>query len=69
MTVSVEGGTLLGLENGDLADTTGYTRPHRSTHAGRLVAFVAGGPAAALRLEASGLPALLVDLPGQTPAG
>lgn len=69
VTVSVEGGTLLGLENGDLADTTGYTRPHRGTHAGRLVAFVAGGPAAALRLEASGLPALLVDLPGQTPAG
>ena len=34
-----------------------------------LVAFVAGGPAAALRLEASGLPALLVDLRGQTPAG
>ncbi|MCD7884332.1 MAG: DUF4982 domain-containing protein [Lachnospiraceae bacterium] len=35
-----EGGQLLGLENGDLADLTSYTEPRRRTHNGRLILYV-----------------------------
>jgi len=38
--VIIKGGTLLGLENGDLADVTPYTLNKRSTYRGCLVAYV-----------------------------
>lgn len=38
--VKTEGGQLLGLENGDLADLTSYTEPRRRTHNGRLILYV-----------------------------
>ena len=41
--VSVEGGILLGLENGDLADTMPYSSHCRRAHKGRLLAYV-GAP-------------------------
>ena len=39
--VHVEGGTLLGLENGNLSDFTPYTSPARRAHRGKLLAYVA----------------------------
>lgn len=39
----VENGTLLGLENGDLADLTSYTENWRKTRRGRLVLYVRPG--------------------------
>jgi len=42
--VRVEGGHLLGLENGDLADTTPYSSLARRVNKGRLLAYV-GAPA------------------------
>lgn len=40
ISAEVEGGLLLGLENGDLADLTSYTEPWRRTHHGRLILYV-----------------------------
>ena len=40
ITAEVIGGTLLGLENGDLADLTPYCEAHRKTHNGRLIVYV-----------------------------
>ena len=40
ITAEVIGGTLLGLENGDLADLTPYCESHRKTHNGRLIVYV-----------------------------
>ena len=41
LTVSVENGTLLGLENGDLADTTEYTANYRRAYRGQLILYAA----------------------------
>ena len=41
--VNTENGVLLGVENGDLADTTPYTSPARRANRGRLVAYI-GAP-------------------------
>ncbi|WP_102194049.1 glycoside hydrolase family 2 TIM barrel-domain containing protein [Microbacterium aurantiacum] len=52
---SVEGGVLLGLENGDLADVTAYALPRRRTLDGRLIVFVRADGAASVVLRAEGL--------------
>ena len=42
--VTVEGaGTLLGIENGDQADNTDYSAPHRRAYHGRLLVYVRAG--------------------------
>lgn len=41
LTVTVENGALLGLENGDLADVTSYTAAYRRTYRGQLIIYVA----------------------------
>lgn len=66
VTVSVDGGTLLGLDNGNPADHTLYTFPTRSTFRGRALAIIrAGKEASALRvkLTAEGLAAAEVTVP------
>lgn len=55
VTVEVEGGELLGLENGDLSDNTPYSAPHRRTLDGRLIVFVRADGKASVRLSAPGL--------------
>lgn len=52
---SVEGGELLGLENGDLADNTPYATTARATKDGRLVVFVRPHGRVSVRLRADGL--------------
>jgi hypothetical protein len=52
---SVEGGELLGLENGDLADNTPYATDARVTKDGRLVVFVRPHGPVSVRLRADGL--------------
>src|SRR5690606_22631894 len=61
VSVEVEGGELLGIENGDLADTTPYTETSRSTHDGRLVVYVRCDGPAQVRLSAPGLPPATVE--------
>lgn len=41
LTVAVENGTLLGLENGDLSDTTEYTAQYRRAYRGQLMIYIA----------------------------
>lgn len=41
LTVTVDNGTLLGLENGDLADVTEYTANYRRVYRGQLIIYVA----------------------------
>ncbi len=43
VTAEVDGGELLGLENGDLRDNTPYTAHRRRTLDGRLIVFVQPG--------------------------
>ncbi|MGN8025301.1 glycoside hydrolase family 2 TIM barrel-domain containing protein [Microbacterium sp. 22242] len=57
----VDGGVLLGLENGDLADVTPYRSDTRRTHGGRLVVFARPEDACAVRLAAGLLPAVTVQ--------
>lgn len=54
LSVSIEGGTLLGLENGDLADTTEYASPARRAYYGRLLAYAAAAPEENTILTVSG---------------
>ena len=56
--LEVENGTLLGLENGDLADTTAYTESFRRTMQGKLLCFVAGArkKETVVTLRSPGLP-------------
>lgn len=54
LSVSIEGGTLLGLENGDLADTTEYASPVRRAYYGRLLAYAAAAPEEKTVLTVSG---------------
>ncbi|WP_460796302.1 glycoside hydrolase family 2 TIM barrel-domain containing protein [Microbacterium sp. GXF0217] len=55
VSVGVEGGTLLGLENGDLADVTPYRQAERRTFGGRLAVYVRPGEETTVRLTAAGL--------------
>lgn len=56
VTAEVDGGELLGLENGDLADDTPYTTNERRTLDGRLIVYVRPGTKATVLLSAPGLP-------------
>jgi hypothetical protein len=56
VTAVVDGGALLGLENGDLSDNTPYTADRRRTLDGRLIVFVQSGASATLTLSSPGLP-------------
>jgi beta-galactosidase len=58
--VAVEGGELLGIENGDLADDTPYDSAARRTLDGRLVVFVRARQGASVRLSSPGLDGALV---------
>ncbi|GAB3745361.1 glycoside hydrolase family 2 TIM barrel-domain containing protein [Microlunatus parietis] len=62
VTAEVDGGELLGLDNGDLSDTTPYRAAHRSTSAGLLIAYVRGG-GATVTLRAGGLSDLVLRTP------
>ena len=57
--VTVEGGHLLGLENGDLADFTPYSANARRVHNGRLMAYIGapvnGADEIVVRAESPGL--------------
>jgi hypothetical protein len=58
VSAEVDGGELLGLENGDLADSTPYRSPYRRTFDGRIAVFVGADATATVRLEVPGLPAV-----------
>lgn len=62
ITAAVDGGELLGLDNGDLSDTTPYRAEHRSTSDGMLIAYVRGD-GATVTLRATGLPDLVLRVP------
>lgn len=55
VSVEVDGGHLLGIENGDLSDNTAYAQPQRLTFDGRLIVFIRPEQRATVRLSASGL--------------
>ena len=59
--IEVDGGELLGLENGDLSDNTPYTAQHRSTFDGRLIVFIRPTGRTTVHLSAAGLPSVRVD--------
>jgi hypothetical protein len=61
VTAAVEGGELLGLENGDLSDNTPYTARQRRTLDGRLIVFVRPAGSTIVRLSAPGLPDVQVE--------
>lgn len=58
--VTVEGGALLGIDNGDLADTTAYRESHRRTLDGQAIVFVRGS--GEVTLTAEGLPPVMVTV-------
>ena len=62
VSVTLEGGTLLGIENGDLSDNTPYTAPQRRTLDGRLIVFVRPDGPINVRLTAEGLPEVRLAL-------
>ncbi|WP_152364992.1 glycoside hydrolase family 2 TIM barrel-domain containing protein [Microlunatus speluncae] len=62
ITADLDGGDLLGLDNGDLSDTTPYPAAHRSTLDGMLIAYVRGA-GATVTLRAPGLRDVVVQLP------
>lgn len=62
VSAAVDGGDLLGLDNGDLSDPTPYRAAHRSTLDGRLVVY-ARGTGATVTLRAAGLSDLVVQVP------
>lgn len=57
ITATVQGGELLGLENGDLADNTPYREACRTTLEGRLMVYIRHAGPAVVTLTAPGLPA------------
>lgn len=56
VTAHVEGGELLGIENGDLADNTAYRSTSRATLGGRLLVLVRGSHGTIVTLTTSGVP-------------
>ena len=54
--VKVDGGELLGIENGDIADTTSYGESHRRFYRGRMIIYVRGerGSDASVALHSRG---------------
>ena len=72
VTLAVENGTLLGMDNGNPADHTLYACAARSTFRGRALAVIRAGNAPgtlAIRFESPGLPAETVVLPLTAPEG
>jgi beta-galactosidase len=61
VTVEVDGGALLGLENGDLSDNTPYTQPWRRTLDGRLIVFVRPSGRTSVRLSGPDFPDVRVE--------
>ena len=61
VTARVDGGELLGLENGDLADNTAYSADHRSTLDGRILVLVRRTERTRVGLSAPGLPPVSVE--------
>ncbi len=61
VTAEVAGGDLLGIENGDLSDTTPYTARARRTLDGRVIVFVRTTGPATLRLSAPGLSTVQIE--------
>lgn len=61
VSAEVEGGELLGLENGDLSDNTPYSTRQRRTLDGRVIVFVRPDGPTTVRLSAPGLPDVRVD--------
>jgi hypothetical protein len=59
VTAEVQGGVLIGLENGDLSDNSSYAGPRRTLE-GRLVVFVRPAGPTSVRLSAPGLPAVQI---------
>lgn len=55
VTVLVEDGLLLGLENGDLSDITDYTENKRSTYQGRLICYVKGSGETKIKIMSNNL--------------
>ncbi|WP_203567720.1 glycoside hydrolase family 2 TIM barrel-domain containing protein [Aestuariimicrobium ganziense] len=53
--VEVDGGTLLGIDNGELTDTTPYRSTSRRSHEGRLVVYARGAGAVQVTLRPAGL--------------
>lgn len=62
--VTVTGGTLRGIDNGDLGDPTSYREPHRSTLDGQLIIYVEGADAT-VTASAAGLSDLVVRIPNR----
>ncbi len=61
--VSVEGGELMGLESGDLSDTSSYALPRRRTYEGHLIAYVLNEkPGARVTIRGEGLAPVVVKL-------
>jgi len=56
VTAEVDGGELLGLENGDLGDNTPYSLNQRRTLDGRVIVFVRADTPATVTLSSPGLP-------------
>ena len=61
VTASVSQGTLMGVENGDLADNSPYTSDSRRTLDGRLIVYVRCHANTTVRLSAQGLPDVTVE--------
>jgi hypothetical protein len=62
VSAEVEGGELLGVENGDLSDNTRYSAPERRTLDGRVVVFLRATGRASVRLSAPGLADVRVEV-------
>jgi beta-galactosidase len=62
VSTEVEGGELLGVENGDLSDNTPYSAPERRTLDGRVVVFLRATGRASARLSAPGLADVRVEV-------
>lgn len=65
LTVSVEGGTLLALDSGDLSDVTDFSAPYRRAYRGQLLLYVlpdAEAEGTAVTVRAENLPAAVLIL-------
>ncbi len=62
ISATVEGGTLLGIENGDLSDNSPYAQPQRLSFDGRVIVYVRPGGPTIVQLHAPGLADLRVEI-------
>ena len=61
VTVDVQGGKLLGIENGDLSDNTPYATSTRRSMDGRLIVFVRTSGPTTVVLTSPGLPEVRIE--------